>query len=284
MAAKTKTARPGTRPSRVKSGGAKPGRAKPDGGELRILVTNDDGIYAPGLKVLERIAKLLSNDVWVVAPEAEQSGASHSLTLHDPLRKRRLSSRRFSVSGTPTDCVVMAIDEIIPPPRPTLLLSGVNRGANLAEDVSYSGTIAAAMEGTLLGVPSVALSQVCRNGRPVPWSTVEAHAPDLLRKLLKRGWPKEVLLNLNFPDVASNAVSGIHVSVQGRRDAESIEVHERRDPRGNSYYWIGFRTMSGTPPKNTDLGVVEAGAISVTPLQLNLTHEGARRGLQAAIK
>ena len=284
LAAKTKTARPGTRPSRVKSGGAKPGRAKPDGGELRILVTNDDGIYAPGLKVLERIAKLLSNDVWVVAPEAEQSGVSHSLTLHDPLRKRRLSSRRFSVSGTPTDCVVMAIDEIIPPPRPTLLLSGVNRGANLAEDVSYSGTIAAAMEGTLLGVPSVALSQVCRNGRPVPWSTVEAHAPDLLRKLLKRGWPKEVLLNLNFPDVASNAVSGIHVSVQGRRDAESIEVHERRDPRGNSYYWIGFRTMSGTPPKNTDLGVVEAGAISVTPLQLNLTHEGARRGLQAAIK
>lgn len=284
LAAKTKSARPGTRPSRVKSGGAKPGRAKPDGGELRILVTNDDGIYAPGLKVLERIAKLLSNDVWVVAPEAEQSGASHSLTLHDPLRKRRLSSRRFSVSGTPTDCVVMAIDEIIPPPRPTLLLSGVNRGANLAEDVSYSGTIAAAMEGTLLGVPSVALSQVCRNGRPVPWSTVEAHAPDLLRKLLKRGWPKEVLLNLNFPDVASNAVSGIHVSVQGRRDAESIEVHERRDPRGNSYYWIGFRTMSGTPPKNTDLGVVQAGAISVTPLQLNLTHEGARRGLQAAIK
>ncbi len=274
MAAKSKFPRPGKRSS----------RAKPEVGELRILVTNDDGIYAPGLKVLERIAKQLSDDIWVVAPEVEQSGASHSLTLHDPLRKRRLSSRRFSVSGTPTDCVLMALSQIIPPPRPTLLLSGVNRGANLAEDVSYSGTIAAAMEGTLPGVPSVALSQVYRNGHPVHWSTVEAHAPVLLRKLLKRGWPKEVLINLNFPDVASGAVSGARVSVQGRRDAESIVVHERQDPRGRAYYWIGFRKMSGRPPKNTDLGVVQAGGISVTPLQLDLTHEGARRGLQAAIK
>lgn len=271
-----------------KSSSAKPkkrtSRSKPEGGELRILVTNDDGIYAPGLKVLERVAKQLSNDVWVVAPELEQSGASHSLTLHDPLRKRRLSSRRFTVSGTPTDCVVMAVNQIIPPPRPTLLLSGVNRGANLAEDVSYSGTIAAAMEGTLLGVPSVALSQVYSNSRPVHWSTVEAHAPDLLRKLLKSGWPKGVLININFPDVTSDAVTGTQVSVQGRRDAESIVVHERQDPRGSPYYWVGFRRMLGTPPKNTDLSVVQGGGISVTPLQLNLTHEGARRGLQAAIK
>lgn len=274
MAAKSISARPSKRSP----------RAKPEVRELRILVTNDDGIYAPGLKVLERIAKQLSDDVWVVAPEVEQSGASHSLTLHDPLRKRRLSSRRFSVSGTPTDCVLMALSQIIPPPRPTLLLSGVNRGANLAEDVSYSGTIAAAMEGTLLGVPSVALSQVYRNGHSVHWPTVEAHAPELLRKLLKRGWPKEVLININFPDVASGAVSGVRVSVQGRRDAESIVVHERQDPRGNAYYWVGFRKMVGTPPKNTDLGVVQAGSISVTPLQLDLTHEGARRGLQAAIK
>ena len=259
-------------------------RAKADGGNLRILVTNDDGINAPGLKVLVRIAKQLSNDVWVVAPEVEQSGASHSLTLHDPLRQRRLSHRRFTVSGTPTDCVVMAINQILPPPRPTLLLSGVNRGANLAEDVTYSGTIAAAMEGTLLGVPSVALSQVYGTGGSVHWSTVETHAPELLRKLLKRGWPKEVLININFPDVTSEDVKGTHVSVQGRRDAESIVVHERKDPRGSAYYWIGFRRMLGTPPKNTDLSVVQAGGISVTPLQLNLTHEGARRGIQAAIK
>ncbi len=247
-------------------------------------MTNDDGIYAPGLKILERIAKQLSDDVWVVAPETEQSGASHSLTLHDPLRKRRLSSRRFSVSGTPTDCVLMALSQIIPPPLPTLLLSGVNRGANLAEDVSYSGTIAAAMEGTLLGVPSVALSQVYRNGHDVRWSTVEAHAPELLRKLLKRGWPEEVFININFPDVARGTVCAPHVSVQGRRDAESIVVHERKDPRANAYYWIGFRKSVGTPPRNSDLAVVQAGGISVTPLQLNLTHEGARRGLQAAIK
>lgn len=224
MAAKSKSTRPTKRDSGAKAGG----------GNLRILVTNDDGINAPGLKVLVRVAKQLSNDVWVVAPEVEQSGASHSLTLHDPLRKRRLSPRRFTVSGTPTDCVVMAINQILPPPRPTLLLSGVNRGANLAEDVTYSGTIAAAMEGTLLGVPSVALSQVYGSGSSVQWSTVETHAPELLRKLLKRGWPKEVLLNINFPDVASKDVSGTHVSVQGRRDAESIVVHERQDPRGIS--------------------------------------------------
>ena len=279
MTARSKSAGSGKRPSR-----AKPGAAKPDGGELRILVTNDDGINAPGLKVLERIAKQLSDDVWVVAPETEQSGASHSLTLHDPLRKRRLSNRRYSVNGTPTDCVLMALGKIIPPPRPTLVLSGVNRGANLAEDVSYSGTIAAAMEGTLLGVPSVALSLVCRNGHPVHWPTAEVHAPELLRKLLKRGWPEGVLININFPDVAAGAVTGARVSVQGLRDAESIVVHERQDPRGNAYYWVGFRKTSSTPPKNTDLGVVQAGGISVTPLQLDLTHEGARRALQAAIK
>ncbi len=272
-------------PAKSPSTGAKKrsSRGKAGGKGLRVLVTNDDGVYAPGLKVLERIAKELSNDVWVVAPEIEQSGASHSLTLNEPLRLRRISSRRFAVSGTPTDCVVMAMSQIIPPPRPTLLLSGVNRGANLAEDVSYSGTIAAAMEGTLLGVPSVAMSLVYRGMHPERWSTVEQLAPGLLRKLLKVGWPKDVVININFPDATVDAVNGTYLSVQGRRDAESIVIHDRMDPRGNAYYWIGFRRVVGKPPGDTDLSVVQKNGISITPLQLDRTHRAARKALQAAL-
>ena len=157
---------------------------------LRILLTNDDGVHAPGLRVLEKIARQLSNDIWIVAPEVEQSGASHSLTLHEPLRLREVSRQKFAVSGTPTDCIVMAVNQVITDRKPTLLLSGVNRGANLGEDVTYSGTIAAAMEGTLLGIPSIAFSQVYRGVHPIRWATAEHHAPSLIRRLLKAGWPK----------------------------------------------------------------------------------------------
>jgi 5'-nucleotidase len=250
---------------------------------LRILVTNDDGINAPGLKVLENIARKLSSDVWVVAPELEQSGASHSLTLHDPLRVRKVSSRRFAVSGTPTDCVVMGISQILIGAKPTLLLSGVNRGANLADDVTYSGTIAAAMEGTLLGVRSIALSQVYWPGNKVRWSTAEHHAPNLIKKLLKVGWPDDVLLNINFPDRAHDAVTGTEVSLQGNRDASSIVIHDRKDPRGNDYFWIGFRRPSGKPGPNTDMSVVYEGGISITPLKLDLTHRATRKALKAAL-
>ncbi len=251
---------------------------------LRILLTNDDGVHAPGLRVLEKIARQLSNDIWIVAPEVEQSGASHSLTLHEPLRLREVSRQKFAVSGTPTDCIVMAVNQVITDRKPTLLLSGVNRGANLGEDVTYSGTIAAAMEGTLLGIPSIAFSQVYRGVHPIRWATAEHHAPSLIRRLLKAGWPKDVLININFPDVASDAVNGTEVSVQGQREAESIVIHEREDPRRTSYYWIGFRRVVGTPPRHTDLGVIDSGGISVTPLQLDLTHRAARKALQTALK
>ena len=184
---------------------------------LRILLSNDDGIRSPGLKSLERIARTLSRDVWIVAPETEQSGASHSLTLHEPLRIRRLSPRRFAVRGTPTDCVMLAIHHIIRGRRPSLVLSGVNRGGNIGDDVTYSGTIAAAMEGAILGVPSIALSQVVQGNHAVKWATAEHHGPGLLRQLLATGWPPEVLINVNFPDVAQTAVRGVAVAVQGRR-------------------------------------------------------------------
>ncbi len=157
---------------------------------MRILLSNDDGIHAPGLQVLEHIAAELSDDVWVVAPETEQSGASHSLTLHEPLRMRKVSDKKFAVQGTPTDCVMMALQNILKDDRkPDLLLSGVNRGSNLAEDVTYSGTIAAAMEGTVLGIPSIAMSQVYNwEGRHnVKWSCAEHHGPLIVRQLLDTG-------------------------------------------------------------------------------------------------
>jgi 5'-nucleotidase len=249
------------------------------------LVTNDDGIHAPGLKSLEKIAKALSRDVWVVAPETEQSGASHSLTLTLPLRIRRINRRKFAVRGTPTDCVMLATKTIMTDGPPDLILSGVNRGGNLGEDVTYSGTIAAAMEGTMLRIPSIALSQVFTAGRPVKWATAEHHGPKVIRRLLEAGWPEGVLLNINFPDVIHDSVRGVELAVQGRRDLAELHIDDRIDARGVPYYWIGFRRQQGEQPKpDTDLGVVAGGAISVTPLQLDLTHGKALISLRAALR
>jgi 5'-nucleotidase len=175
---------------------------------MRILVTNDDGIHAPGLGVAEKIARTLSDDVWVVAPENEQSGASHSLTLSLPLRLREIDSRRFAVTGTPTDCVMMGTAYIMKDKPPTLVLSGVNRGSNLADDVTYSGTIAGAMEGCALGIPSIAMSQsyFSETEGETPWACAEAHGPSVVKRLVEIGWPKDVLINLNFPDCAARDV------------------------------------------------------------------------------
>ena len=168
---------------------------------MRILITNDDGIEAPGLDVLQKIASDLSKDVWVVAPETDQSGAAHSLTLHEPLRLRKLSERVFAVKGTPTDCVIMGVRYILQDELPTLVLSGVNRGANLADDITYSGTIAGAIEGAMLGIPSIALSLAIdwENPKKIRWETPMELGADLIRKLMKAGWPRDVLINVNFP-------------------------------------------------------------------------------------
>src|SRR5262247_640772 len=199
----------------------------------RILVTNDDGINAPGLKVLVQVAKSLTKDVWVVAPEIEQSGAAHSLTLRRPLQVRKLSSRTFAVDGTPTDCVLVAVNKLIPDRRPDLVLSGVNRGANLGEDVTYSGTIAAAMEATLLNVPAIALSQL-REGTVIKWTTAEQFAADVIRKLTSVEWPRGVLMNVNFPIVPPDEVTGVQVVRQGRR-AAGIEIVPIKDPLNRPY-------------------------------------------------
>jgi 5'-nucleotidase len=237
----------------------------------RILVSNDDGINAPGLKVLEKIARALSKDVWVVAPETEQSAASHSLTLTLPLRVRKISARRFAVNGTPTDSVLLAVNHILRDHKPDLVLSGVNAGGNLGEDITYSGTVAAAMEGTLLGIPSIALSQVRRNGHPVRWAPAAHHADGVIRRLIAESWPGNVVVNVNFPDVAADAVTGIDVTRQGRRKIGE-KLNWGTDPRGNPYIWIGTERDEDPSFRGSDLEAVHAGKIAITPLGLDLTH------------
>ncbi len=241
---------------------------------MRILVTNDDGISAPGLEVLRKIAARLSSDVWVVAPETNQSGVSHSLTLFEPLRYREAGERTFAVRGTPTDCIIMGVRHILAEQPPALVLSGVNHGANLAEDVSYSGTIAGAIEGTLLGIRSIAMSLTTGFDAldRIHWETPLAHGPALVTKLLETGWPENVLINVNYPDLPPEKVAGIAVAVQGRRD-QALEIDERHDPWGKPYYWFRSNYRRSTLVEGTDLSAISRGQISVTPLFLNLTHQ-----------
>jgi 5'-nucleotidase len=248
---------------------------------MRILLTNDDGIDAPGLHALRQIAAQLSDDVWVVVPETNQSGASHSLSLNEPLRMREIDERAFAVRGTPTDSVIMGIRHVLKGKPPELVLSGVNRGANMAEDVTYSGTIAGAFEGTILGVRSIALSQAhgIERGKGPRWDTAIAHAPRLIRQLLGLEWPASTLMNINFPDRDPDAVAGLSVTVQGRRDPGLLSIEERRDTWGNPYYWLAFERRRSSAQQGSDLWAVYSGRISVTPLLLNLTHEGMRAKL-----
>ena len=249
------------------------------GKQLRILLTNDDGIHAPGLKALEDIARELSDDVWVVAPEAEQSGASHSLTLSQPLRIRKISERRFAVQGTPTDCSIVGVRHILPDRAPDLLLSGVNRGYNVADDVSYSGTVAGAMEGTSLGIRSVALSQAYgfEAHSRVRWETSTRHGARLIRKLLALDWPRGVLFNANFPDLDPDEVKGMKMTRQGMRDLNTLRVEKRMDPRHDPYYWLTYDSTVTSPANGTDLIAVEQGYISVSPLHMDMTREDVLR-------
>ena len=228
---------------------------------MRILVTNDDGIEAPGLDVLQQIASELSDDVWVVAPETDQSGAAHSLTLHEPIRLRRLGERSYAVKGTPTDCVIMCVRHILQDQKPDLVLSGVNAGHNIADDVTYSGTIAGAIEGTLLRIPSIAMSLAIdyEKRTEIRWQTPMAHGAALIRKLIAGGWPDEVMLNVNFPDVEPEEVRGIGVTAQGKRDQDYLRIIDRTDARGNPYYWLGFNRQSSEPEEGTDLWALRRG-------------------------
>ncbi|MEH6678103.1 5'/3'-nucleotidase SurE [Phenylobacterium sp.] len=240
---------------------------------MRLLLTNDDGIHAEGLEALERIARQLSDDIWIVAPEYEQSGASRALTLSEPVRVRKLDERRFAVTGTPTDCVMLGMSELIKGAKPDLVLSGVNRGANIAEDVTMSGTVAGAIEGMAMGVPAIALSQT---GGPKPadpfFEVAEAYGPGIVKRLLEIGWPKDVVMNLNFPNRPAAEVTEVEVTRQGFRDVQVRHAERRSDLRGRDYYWMGFRQERSQPEEGTDLRAIYQGKISVTPLHIDLTH------------
>jgi 5'-nucleotidase len=244
---------------------------------MRILLTNDDGINAPGLYVLEKIAAQLSDDIWICAPSEEQSGAGHSLSLNRPVRLREHAPRRFSVTGTPTDAVTLALRKVLPG-KPDLILSGVNRGANLGDDVTYSGTVAAAIEGALAGIRSIALSQVYSKetlADNVPFDAAEAWGAKVLRPLLGAPFPERTLININFPPRTGEAVQGIRVVRQGFHDYGRGTVVEGKDPRGYPYYWFGLHGIEHTPGHNSDLEAIADGFIAVSPLQLDLTHDAS---------
>jgi len=242
---------------------------------VRILLTNDDGVHARGLEVLERIARTLSDDITIVAPLEEQSGKGRSLSLTEPVRLRRFGERRFAVTGTPTDSVMMALADLMKDSPPDLILSGVNRGANLGEDVSYSGTVSAAMEGALAGIRSIALSQ--RYAAPAPGERVSFEAAEqwgerVLRPLLDAEWAPRTLMNVNFPPIPAMEVKGIKAVSQGLRDYGRMKLDKRTDPRGFDYYWFGLGRIDHTPAADTDLEAIEMGYITVTPLHLDMTH------------
>ncbi len=249
---------------------------------LRILVTNDDGIHAEGLQVLERIAREISDDVWVVAPEQEQSGAGHSLTLHLPVRVRKIEAKRFAISGTPTDCVLLALKEIIPASKKTktLVLSGVNHGSNVGDDITYSGTIAAAMEGTILGVPSIALSSLCTDKDKVQWNTAEKYAPDIIKKLIASGWAKNTLINVNFPDCPAGKVKGIKVCPHGKRIV-TVNLSERADPKGRPYFWLGGERDNTPEEAGVDIDYLHTNHVTITPIGMDLTDYNSMAKISA---
>ena len=241
---------------------------------MRILLTNDDGIHAPGLELLEAIARELSDEVWVCAPAEENSGAGHSLTLHSPVRLREHGERRFSVTGTPTDAVNLALRKMFAERMPDLIISGINNGENLADDITYSGTISAAMEGALAGIPAVAMSQALRDGGH-GFSAARFWARKVLAPLLDLQMAKRTVVNVNFPALPANEVKGIRVVRQGFHDYARGALVEAVDPRGRPYYWFGLEDVEHTLDHGTDLEAVGDGYIAVTPLQLDLTHHAS---------
>lgn len=254
---------------------------------MRILLTNDDGINAPGLKVLEAIAAELSDDVWVVAPAEENSGAGHSLTLSRPVRLRRHSEKRFSVAGTPTDSVMLGLGVVMKDKKPDLILSGVNRGANLGDDVTYSGTVSAAMEGALAGIRSVALSQVYAKegmGDSVPFEAAQSWGARVLRPLLQSDYVPRTLININFPALPADQVKGVQVARQGFHDYSRGSIVKGTDPRGYDYYWFGLHGIEHSSSHDSDLEVIDEGYIAITPLQLDLTHHASMTSLNEVLK
>ncbi len=249
----------------------------------RILISNDDGIYAPGLQLLAEVAHGMSDDVWIVAPDFERSGASRSVSLAQALRVNRLEERRIALNGTPTDCVVYAFRELFAERAPDLVLSGINRGPNLADDLTYSGTVSIAMEAAFRGVKSIALSQVLGADKSLHWDAARGHVRNVLDRVLALDLPRGVFTNVNFPPCAASAVRGMMATRQGRRPMQEIITHPRTDARGFDYFWLSFIHDSSDPTPGTDLNAIANDWISVTPVHAELTHEGALALLRGSL-
>lgn len=232
-----------------------------------ILVSNDDGIHSEGILALEEVLKKVG-EVYTVAPDREQNAVSHALTLHRPLRVQEMGDRRFAVNGTPTDCVNLAVKGLLPV-RPQLVVSGINKGPNLGDDVIYSGTVSAAIEGALLGIPSIAVSLVAY--RDFSFQAAAEVAAALAARVLEQGMPPDTLLNVNVPHLPARELKGYRLTRQGKRRYSGTIV-ERIDPRGKKYYWIGGDDMGFVYEEGTDCVAVHEGFISVTPLHIDLTN------------
>lgn len=246
----------------------------------RFLLVNDDGFGAPGLALLEELVRRYSDDVWVIAPDDERSGSAHSISLSTPVRMRQMGERRFALKGTPTDCVLMGIWELMGEGPPITVLSGINRGANLADDLTYSGTAGPAMEGALLGLRSIALSQVFTIGGEAYWETARKFTPPVLERLLTCDWQPGTFVNVNFPDVPPEGVAGVRVTTQGQRAPGSFRLEQRKDARNVPYYWVRLAYREGAVVPGTDLEAIGANAVSVTPLHLDLTARDFHRKLE----
>lgn len=251
---------------------------------MRILLTNDDGVFAPGLEVLEAIARSVTDDIWIFAPYEEQSGKARAVTLHDPVRLTQQDERRFAVHGTPSDAVLLAVLDVLKDKKPDLVLSGVNRGANMAADTSQSGTVAGAVEGMQLGIPSIAFGQARAAEAPIGWDVARAWGPRVLKALLKTPWPRDVVMNVNFPFGAPDDVTGLEVTRQGYRDEATSILEKRTDLRGGDYYWIGYNAKRSEPPQGTDLRAIYEGRVSITPLHVDLTHHQFRADLAKSFR
>ncbi len=256
---------------------------------MRILITNDDGINAPGLKVAEEIAAAVAGpdaELWVVAPEFEVSATSHAITYNGPLRVSENAPRRFAVSGTPADCVIVALCKLMPS-APDLVISGVNRGHNVAEDVVYSGTVGGAMEGALQGVPSIALSQFYRSVPDAPedlFTSARAFGVEAVNRLLKASWPKDVFYNVNFPAVEASAVKGFRAAAQGRREDGVFVAVEQNSPNGRPLQWIKHRMVNLSADPESDAPLCVSGWITATPLRPDLTARDAMDGVRTAFE
>ena len=249
----------------------------------RILLTNDDGIDAPGLKVLEQIAGELAREVWVVAPEHDQSGVSHAISLHHPIRVSERGVRRYGITGTPGDCAVMGVCHLMADGPPQLLLSGVNRGANLGIETVFSGTVGGAMTGMMLGIPSIALSQTYTDRTRLRWDTAGTLGARVVQQLLAVGWSEATCLNVNFPDLPAEEVGTLTLARQGIGLIEGMQVETRTDPRGLTYHWVSFRRGDRVQGPNSDIDALRAGRIVVTPLRYDRTDDDAYTKLAQAL-